>query len=80
MVTAIREETIRRIFLVQLRPSQEIIRKAVARVTGASGGNQEKPKQQPIRVTAKPKPNDKCPCGSGLKYKRCCYLKNKQEQ
>ena len=80
MVTAIREETIRRIFLVQLRPSQEIIRKAVARVTGVSGGNQEKPKQQPIRVTAKPKPNDKCPCGSGLKYKRCCYLKNKQEQ
>lgn len=22
----------------------------------------------------KPKRNDKCPCGSGLKYKRCCLI------
>ena len=79
MVTAIREETIRRIFLVQLRPTQTITRKAVARVTGTSAGSQEKPKQQPIRVTAKPKRNDKCPCGSGKKYKQCCYLREKQE-
>ncbi|MCL2351777.1 MAG: SEC-C metal-binding domain-containing protein [Firmicutes bacterium] len=25
----------------------------------------------------KPGRNDPCPCGSGKKYKRCCYLKNK---
>jgi peptide deformylase len=24
------------------------------------------------QVTKKAKPNDKCPCGSNLKYKRCC--------
>lgn len=22
-----------------------------------------------------PAPNEKCPCGSGKKYKKCCYLK-----
>ena len=31
-----------------------------------------KPKQRPIRVGIKIKPNDKCPCGSGKKYKKCC--------
>ncbi len=26
----------------------------------------------PVRVEAKPRRNDPCPCGSGKKYKRCC--------
>lgn len=28
-----------------------------------------------LQLTAPPRigPNDKCPCGSGSKYKRCCY-------
>ena len=26
----------------------------------------------------KPKPNDKCICTSGLKYKKCCSIKNQQ--
>ena len=29
-------------------------------------------KRQPIRVEKKVGPNDPCPCGSGLKYKKCC--------
>ncbi|MEA1973697.1 MAG: SEC-C metal-binding domain-containing protein, partial [Candidatus Cloacimonadota bacterium] len=37
----------------------------------------EKPKQkqskiQPRRVAKEPSRNDKCPCGSGKKYKNCC--------
>jgi preprotein translocase subunit SecA len=32
----------------------------------------EKPKPKPIRVGPKVGPNDKCPCGSGKKYKKCC--------
>jgi hypothetical protein len=24
--------------------------------------------------------NDPCPCGSGLKYKRCCQIKDQKEQ
>ncbi len=31
----------------------------------------EKPKQQPVRVGEKVRPNDPCPCGSGKKYKKC---------
>ncbi|MBQ2711885.1 MAG: SEC-C domain-containing protein, partial [Clostridia bacterium] len=29
-------------------------------------------KQVPVRSTKKPGGNDPCPCGSGLKYKKCC--------
>ena len=29
-------------------------------------------KPKPVRVGPKVKPNDKCPCGSGKKYKKCC--------
>lgn len=25
-------------------------------------------------------PEDPCPCGSGKKYKKCCYLKDKAAQ
>ncbi len=30
------------------------------------------PPVEPIQSDAKPKRNDKCPCGSGKKYKQCC--------
>jgi transposase-like protein len=32
-------------------------------------------KPQPIRVPARPGRNTACPCGSGLKFKRCCITK-----
>jgi hypothetical protein len=32
-------------------------------------------KPQPIRVPPQPGRNQICPCGSGLKYKRCCIAK-----
>jgi preprotein translocase subunit SecA len=32
---------------------------------------EEKPKQQPVRVTQKVGRNEPCPCGSGKKYKHC---------
>jgi hypothetical protein len=32
-------------------------------------------KPQPIRVTPQPGRNQTCPCGSGIKYKRCCITK-----
>ena len=70
MVTAIREETIRRMFLVQLRTNQEVKREKVAHETGTSAP--ETVKKQPVRVAQKVGPNDPCPCGSGKKYKKCC--------
>ena len=78
-INAIREETVRRLMLVQLRPAQEVRRVKVAKETGAvsSAAPSEKPKQQPVRHTAgKVGPNDPCPCGSGKKYKKCCRAKD----
>ena len=77
MVTAIREETVRRIFLVQLKPAQEIKREKVAKETSAIGTPEAVVKKQPVRKEKKAGPNDPCPCGSGKKYKKCCMQKEK---
>ena len=77
-VNAIREETVRRMFLVQLKPRQEVKREKVAKETGtnaAAKGNVVK--RQPVRnADKKVGPNDPCPCGSGKKYKKCCREKD----
>ncbi len=76
MINAIREETVRRMFLVQLRPQQEVKREKVAKETGVSG-TPEAVKRQPVRnKDKKVGPNDPCPCGSGKKYKKCCMRKD----
>ena len=77
MITAIREETIRRLFLVQLRTNQEVKRQKVAKETSAVGTADSVVKQQPVRKEKKAGPNDPCPCGSGKKYKKCCMQKDK---
>ena len=76
MVSAIREETISRIFRVQLRPTQEVKREKVAKET--STGSERTVKVKPVRKTEKIGPNDPCPCGSGKKYKKCCMQKDKE--
>ena len=80
MVTAIREETIRRMFLVRLRPTQEVKRERVAKETGTGAATNSEVKKQPVRKDKKPGPNDPCPCGSGKKYKKCCMQKEKMGQ
>ncbi len=77
MITAIREETVRRLFLVQVRPSQEMKREKVAKETVAVGTADSVVKKQPVRNSNKIGPNDPCPCGSGKKYKKCCMQKDK---
>ncbi len=78
MIQAIREETIRRMFLVQLRPTQEVRREKVAKETGTAAATKTVVKKQPLRNAAKKiGPNDPCPCGSGKKYKKCCMQKDK---
>ena len=76
MITAIREETIRRLFLVELKPTQEVKRQKVAKETSATGTPDGTVKQQPVRKDKKAGPNDPCPCGSGKKYKKCCRDKD----
>ena len=72
MVDAIREDTVRMIFLAQLRTKEEPKREKVAKETGASGADDGSLKKEPVRVGKKIGRNDPCPCGSGLKYKKCC--------
>jgi preprotein translocase subunit SecA len=69
MITAIQEETVRRIYLTRVK--ERVERKAVAKVTGESGGSDGTVKKQPVRKTLKIGRNDPCPCGSGLKWKKC---------
>ena len=78
MIQAIREETVRRMFLVQVKPQQEVKRERVAKETGTAAANQTQVKKAPVRNAAKKVgPNDPCPCGSGKKYKKCCMQKEK---
>jgi len=78
MITAIREETIRRMFLVRIAPQQEVKRERVAKETGTAAATKSEVKKTPVRNAAKKVgPNDPCPCGSGKKYKKCCMQKDK---
>ena len=77
MINAIREETVRRLFLLELRPADEIKRQRVAKEIGTGGPDQMQVRQQPVRKAKKVGPNDDCPCGSGQKYKKCCMRKDK---
>ncbi|MBQ3147471.1 MAG: preprotein translocase subunit SecA [Oscillospiraceae bacterium] len=78
MVTAIREETVRRLMLVQIRPQQELRRQRVAKETGTAAASQTTVKKAPVRnKDKKVGPNEPCPCGSGKKYKKCCMQKEK---
>ena len=77
MVTAIREETVRRLFLVKLAPTQDVKRERVAKETGTGAAVNAVVKKQPVKKQQKAGPNDPCPCGSGQKYKKCCMQKDK---
>ncbi len=77
MIQGIRDETVRRLFLVKLQPKQEVKRERVAKETGTGAANNAVVKKQPVRKQQKIGPNDPCPCGSGKKYKKCCMQKDK---
>ena len=71
MVSAIQTETVRRMFSVRLKKDEEVKRERVAKgMVENVGGDGTKPKKQPVKVN-KIGRNDPCPCGSGLKWKKC---------
>ena len=80
MIAAIQEETLRRLFLVRLRQNQEVRRERVAKVTGESGASDGTVQKQPQRKVIKIGRNDPCPCGSGLKWKKCTCKEYHSEQ
>ena len=79
MTDAIRAETVRRLFLIQLRKNEEVKRQQVAKITAAGGGDNTV-KKQPVVKKIKVGRNDPCPCGSGKKYKNCCMDKDLNSQ
>ena len=75
MIENIRTDTVRMLLCVV--PRRPIERKQV--MTAANDMNVGGEKKIPVVKTKAQKvgPNDPCPCGSGLKYKKCCMGKEK---
>ncbi|MBE6972968.1 MAG: preprotein translocase subunit SecA [Ruminococcaceae bacterium] len=81
MIAAIQEETLRRLFLVRLRKNEEVKRERVAKITAESAGGDGSVSKQPVKKVIKIGRNDPCPCGSGLKWKKCtCDTYHKDAQ
>ena len=72
MIDSIREDTVRMIYLAQVRKQQAPQREQVAKETGAVGADDGSVQNKTVRKTKDIGRNDPCPCGSGLKYKHCC--------
>ena len=79
-IAAIRENTVRMLLTLVPRRREDVERKAVAKVTATSAGGDDTATHTTVRKGKKVGPNDPCPCGSGKKYKKCCYLKDKAAQ
>ena len=81
MTAAIREETAKDMLIIMPRHQADVQRKAVARVTSTSSSETESnAKQVTVRKERKIGPNEPCPCGSGLKYKKCCGAPGKEKK
>ncbi len=72
MIAAIRENTAKMVLTVRLRTPEAPKREQVAKETSAGTAGDDTVKKQPVHKQKKPGRNDPCPCGSGLKYKKCC--------
>ena len=69
MTEAISEDTVKA--LMNIRIEAKVEREQVAKVTGTN--RDDSLAKGPVKRTDKKvQPNDLCPCGSGLKYKKCC--------
>ncbi len=71
MISAIQDETVRRIFSARIKSEEEVKRERVAEGIVATTAGDGSVKKQPRKVQ-KIGRNDPCPCGSGKKYKQCC--------
>jgi len=71
MNASIADSTVRNLFAARIQGDAPK-REQVAKITGESSGGDESIKKKPIKKAEKIGRNDPCPCGSGLKYKKCC--------
>ncbi|WP_124100189.1 preprotein translocase subunit SecA [Ruminococcus sp. Marseille-P6503] len=65
MIDAIREDTVRMLFTIQVRKAAPAPKREQVLNEGPQHFNMQ-------RKSSKVGPNDPCPCGSGKKYKKCC--------
>ncbi len=79
MSEEIREKTVKEVLSAVPR-RQATERVQVAKETG-TGGDGSQPKRRPIVTKGKVVGrNEYCPCGSGKKYKACCWAKDQAKQ
>ncbi|MCD7828149.1 MAG: preprotein translocase subunit SecA [Clostridiales bacterium] len=71
MTMNIREGTVQFILCAILRSEQDVQREQKMKPTETNGTDGSE-KNRPVKKGAKVGRNDPCPCGSGLKYKKCC--------
>ncbi len=71
MVESIREDTTHMLMTYEIRTEAPVQREQVAKPTGEGAGGDGSEKKKPVRKAAKIGRNDPCPCGSGLKWKKC---------
>ena len=71
MIEGIKENTVKMLLTIRPRPQVEIKREQTLKplATGEDGTVKKIPMKADKK---KPGRNDPCPCGSGLKYKKCC--------
>lgn len=71
MITNIREGTVQFVLCAVLRSEEDVKREQKMKPTTTNNGDGTE-KNRPVRKGEKVGRNDPCPCGSGLKYKKCC--------
>ena len=76
MIESIREDAVHMLLTIEVRTQQAPQREQVAKPTGdaavpARGTRQATAATGPVRRAVKVGRNDPCPCGSGLKWKKC---------
>ncbi|MGL4849206.1 MAG: SEC-C metal-binding domain-containing protein, partial [Clostridium sp.] len=76
MIESIKVDTVKYLFHVQLEkaPERERVVEKTTEVhqNVSSNGSEEPKKKEPVRKEVVAGRNDKCPCGSGKKFKNCC--------
>ncbi|PWM45706.1 MAG: preprotein translocase subunit SecA [Clostridiales bacterium] len=77
MINSIKQDTVKQVLTVRIVQNREIKRERVAKISAegtADAMAATAEKRKPIVKTSAQKigRNDPCPCGSGLKYKKCC--------
>ena len=71
MTDGIREGTVQFVLTAIVRSEEDVKREQTVKITSTNQTDGSE-KARPVKKGQKVGRNDPCPCGSGLKYKKCC--------